>query len=239
MRIYPLYKEVTSTSGILTETAWAGAVYNLVLYMLASHVSWVSQFCNLWPCFSNNHKFCVFSCQFVGAAWYLLSIEREDSCWHDACEKNVTCYSENLYCGSHKNDTYKYMLDKCAFVEADDIKNLTQFNFGIFTEALSSGVADSMDFPQKFFYCFWWGLRGVRFADSSRQTSSWSIFSVKIFFWSCFSSLFAALWAKTLRQAPLFGRFYLRSSFPLPDLFYLHCLLEICRLAFVHESHRL
>ncbi|XP_041002027.1 cyclic nucleotide-gated ion channel 1-like isoform X2 [Juglans microcarpa x Juglans regia] len=36
-RIYPLYVEVTRTSGILTETAWAGAAYNLFLYMLASH----------------------------------------------------------------------------------------------------------------------------------------------------------------------------------------------------------
>ena len=39
LRIYPLYKEVTRTSGILTETAWAGAAFNLFLYMLASHVS--------------------------------------------------------------------------------------------------------------------------------------------------------------------------------------------------------
>lgn len=39
LRVYPLYKEVTRTSGILTETAWAGAAFNLFLYMLASHVS--------------------------------------------------------------------------------------------------------------------------------------------------------------------------------------------------------
>ena len=39
MQIYLLYKEVTRTSGILTEPAWAGAAYNLFLYMLASHVS--------------------------------------------------------------------------------------------------------------------------------------------------------------------------------------------------------
>jgi len=39
LRIYFLFKEVTSTSGLLTETAWAGAAYNLFLYMLASHVS--------------------------------------------------------------------------------------------------------------------------------------------------------------------------------------------------------
>lgn len=38
-RIYPLYKEVTRTSGLFTETAWAGAAFNLFLYMLASHVS--------------------------------------------------------------------------------------------------------------------------------------------------------------------------------------------------------
>lgn len=38
LRIHPLYKEVTRTSGILTETAWAGAAFNLFLYMLASHV---------------------------------------------------------------------------------------------------------------------------------------------------------------------------------------------------------
>lgn len=38
LRIYPLYREVTRTSGILTETAWAGAAFNLLLYMLASHV---------------------------------------------------------------------------------------------------------------------------------------------------------------------------------------------------------
>ena len=39
LRMIPLYKEVTRTSGILTETAWAGAAFNLLLYMLASHVS--------------------------------------------------------------------------------------------------------------------------------------------------------------------------------------------------------
>ncbi|KAK8358113.1 hypothetical protein V6Z12_A05G459000 [Gossypium hirsutum] len=54
-RIYPLYKEVTRTSGILTETAWAGAAFNLFLYMLASHV--------------------------FGASWYLFSVEREFTCW--------------------------------------------------------------------------------------------------------------------------------------------------------------
>lgn len=44
IRIYPLYTEVTRASGILTETAWAGAAFNLFLYMLASHVSLIRGF---------------------------------------------------------------------------------------------------------------------------------------------------------------------------------------------------
>ncbi|KAJ6387528.1 hypothetical protein OIU78_017281 [Salix suchowensis] len=44
MRIYPLYKEVT-TSGILTETAWVGAAFKLFLYMFVSHV--IGAICSL------------------------------------------------------------------------------------------------------------------------------------------------------------------------------------------------
>ncbi|KAL1329200.1 cyclic nucleotide-gated ion channel 1-like isoform X2 [Arachis hypogaea] len=86
LRLYLLFKEVTSTCGILTETAWAGAAYNLFLYMLASHV--------------------------VGAFWYLFSIEAEVRCWHKVVKFHN--YSRS-----------------------------------------------STDFPQKFFFCFWWGFRNL------------------------------------------------------------------------------
>ncbi|MCL7042474.1 hypothetical protein MKW94_023470, partial [Papaver nudicaule] len=36
-RIYPLYKEVTRTSGVITERAWIGAAFNFFLYVLFSH----------------------------------------------------------------------------------------------------------------------------------------------------------------------------------------------------------
>ena len=38
LRIYPLYREVTKNSGILTETAWSGAAFNLLIYLQACHV---------------------------------------------------------------------------------------------------------------------------------------------------------------------------------------------------------
>lgn len=38
-RIYPLTSELKKTAGVFAETAWAGAAYYLLWYMLASHVS--------------------------------------------------------------------------------------------------------------------------------------------------------------------------------------------------------
>lgn len=37
--LFPLSSQIVKTSGVVTKTAWAGAAYNLMLYMLASHVS--------------------------------------------------------------------------------------------------------------------------------------------------------------------------------------------------------
>lgn len=36
--IFPLSSKIIKTTGLVTKTAWAGAAYNLLLYMLASHV---------------------------------------------------------------------------------------------------------------------------------------------------------------------------------------------------------
>lgn len=37
--IYPHSSQIVDANGVVTETAWAGAAYNLMLYFLASHVS--------------------------------------------------------------------------------------------------------------------------------------------------------------------------------------------------------
>lgn len=42
LRLYligPLKAEIIKANGVMMEKAWAGAAYNLTLYMLASHVS--------------------------------------------------------------------------------------------------------------------------------------------------------------------------------------------------------
>lgn len=157
LRIYPLFKEVTRTSGILTETAWAGAAFNLFLYMLASHSA--------------------------GAFWYLFSVESEIRCWRKALKN--TEYSDNKYlsCDNHNANVISRLTDYCAVVDPSDITNSTTFNFGIYTDALKSGVVESTtDFPQKFFYCFWWGLRNL---SSFGQNLATSIYVAEIIFAIC------------------------------------------------------
>lgn len=36
--IFPLNQRIQKTNGVIAKTAWIGAAYNLILYMLASHV---------------------------------------------------------------------------------------------------------------------------------------------------------------------------------------------------------
>ncbi|XP_027103587.1 cyclic nucleotide-gated ion channel 1 isoform X1 [Coffea arabica] len=147
LRIYPLYKEVTRTSGILTETAWAGAAFNLFLYMLASHV--------------------------LGAFWYLFSIERETTCWQSACGNQTDCIHASLDCLDDHLRFKQFLNDSCPIQTPDT----TRFDFGIFLNALQSGIVESMDFPRKFFYCFWWGLQNLSSLGQNLKTSTfvWEI----------------------------------------------------------------
>ncbi|PSS32337.1 Cyclic nucleotide-gated ion channel like [Actinidia chinensis var. chinensis] len=146
LRVHPLYKEVTRTSGILTETAWAGAAFNLFLYMLASHV--------------------------LGAFWYLISIERETTCWKKACRNQTDCINSSVYCADSVG--FKVFLNESCPIKTP---NATLFDFGIFHDALKSGVVGSTDFPQKFFYCFWWGLQNLSSLGQNLKTSTfvWEI----------------------------------------------------------------
>ncbi|CAL5397676.1 unnamed protein product [Camellia sinensis] len=145
IRIYPLVKEVTRTSGLFTETAWAGAAFNLFLYMLASHV--------------------------VGAFWYLFAIETEYRCWRKAC-KDQTCIDDLLlYCEEANNDRFSHLDGSCPLLEPSQIKNSTDYDFGIFLDALKSGIVETRDFPKKFFYCFWWGLRNLSSFGQNLKTS--------------------------------------------------------------------
>ncbi|KAK1420915.1 hypothetical protein QVD17_22880 [Tagetes erecta] len=145
--IFPLSSELVKATGVVTKTAWAGAAYNLMLYMLASHV--------------------------LGAAWYLLSIDRHMSCWKSICKHEDLCKSSFLDCSTvnhidrqnwaNVTSTFK----KCT---ADD-DSPYNFKYGIFESAVQKNVVSS-SFFNKYFYCLWWGLQQLSSYGQNLSTST-------------------------------------------------------------------
>lgn len=69
--IFSLNDKIVKITGVFAKTAWHGAAYNLLLYMIASHV--------------------------LGALWYLLSVDRQIACWRNFCDE-TDCHTRYLYC---------------------------------------------------------------------------------------------------------------------------------------------
>ncbi|KAH0874067.1 hypothetical protein HID58_071429 [Brassica napus] len=114
--IYPIFKEVTRASGTVSQTKWVGAALNLFLYLLPSHV--------------------------IGAFWYLSAIEKKDTCWHEACAKISGCNLTNYLCarGGTGGDNSRFLNTSCPLIDPEQIINSTVFNFGMYIDALKSGV---------------------------------------------------------------------------------------------------
>lgn len=129
--------------------------------------------------------------QVFGAFWYLFSIERKTVCWKQACSKRGLCKISSLYCPKNTTSGNITSLNEaCPVLEP----NTTRFDFGIFLGALDSGVVESHDFPQKFFYCFWWGLQNLRYYIIKQQLFQKKNTTIKcsfIFFLVCFLIQFA------------------------------------------------
>ncbi|CAK7338191.1 unnamed protein product [Dovyalis caffra] len=157
LRILPLTSELKRTAGVFAETAWAGAAYYLLLYMLASHI--------------------------VGSFWYLLAVERNDTCWQENCTDAVKCQKNFLYCGNqHMDEDYaawdgSILQSNCS--AGDDAK----FDYGIYSNALTSGIVSSKKFISKYCFCLWWGLQNLSTLGQGLETSTYPgevIFSIAL-----------------------------------------------------------
>ncbi|GJT86330.1 probable cyclic nucleotide-gated ion channel 5 [Tanacetum coccineum] len=158
-RIVPLTSELKRTAGVIAESAWAGAAYYLLLYMLASHI--------------------------VGAFWYLMSVERNDTCWRRACKRSG--HDTNfLYCGNDHivgfstwSNISSTVLKEACTPDGDN----PPFDFGIFRQALTSHIVSSKAFVTKYCYCLWWGLQNLSTLGQGLQTSTYhgeSLFSITL-----------------------------------------------------------
>ncbi|XP_043710244.1 cyclic nucleotide-gated ion channel 17-like [Telopea speciosissima] len=138
-QIFPMGSEIIKATGVIAKTAWVGAVYNLLLYMIASHV--------------------------LGAAWYLLAIERYTVCWKSECRNDqieaLKCSLSYLDCKSLKNTNRTIWANTTVVFDNCDVnsQNLT-FNYGIFSYLLINNVL-STSLLRKYFFCVWWGLQNL------------------------------------------------------------------------------
>ncbi|KAK8967854.1 putative cyclic nucleotide-gated ion channel 5 [Platanthera guangdongensis] len=160
IRILPLTSELKRTAGVFAETAWAGAAYYLLWFLLASHI--------------------------VGAFWYLLAVERQDDCWHQACSKYGGCLWDFLYCSDYHLDGFDQWFNVSSGVLKSqcsvDVDN-PPFNFGIYTQAVTSGIITSKKFVTKFYYCLWFGLQNLSTLGQGLVTSTYTgevIFSIAL-----------------------------------------------------------
>ncbi|CAN6683491.1 unnamed protein product [Malus baccata var. baccata] len=172
-RIYVACKEFNKTP--TTETRiWIffKGGFSLFLYILTSHV--------------------------LGAFWYFLAMQRESTCWQLACQSDQNgCKRSTFYCNDRLFQNLKTLNDLCP-INPSDAK---VFDFGIFLDALQSGVVESTDFPRKILHCFWWGLRNLSSLGSNLETSNYAMENLFAVFISLFALvLFIFYLSGTLQQ---------------------------------------
>ncbi|CAA0821367.1 Probable cyclic nucleotide-gated ion channel 14 [Striga hermonthica] len=146
--IFPLSSQIIKATGVVTKTAWAGAAYNLLLYMLASHV--------------------------LGASWYLLSIERHATCWKSACMdeyKSTRCSLRFLDCSTLSHGDRGMWVNSTLVFNKCNPDDTSYFNYGIFGNAVANDVVSSQ-FLEKYFYCLWWGLQNLSSYGQTLTTST-------------------------------------------------------------------
>ncbi|GJN28607.1 hypothetical protein PR202_gb16810 [Eleusine coracana subsp. coracana] len=150
--IVSLNSKIVKASGVVTRTAWAGAAYNLLLYTLASHV--------------------------LGAMWYLLSIERQYTCWMEVChnENGTTaaiplCELSYLDCRTVKDPARAAWHERSTIRTRCLVPDAT-YEYGLFSDALNLDRL-GVPFVDKYLYCLWWGFRNLSSYGQNLQNSTY------------------------------------------------------------------
>ena len=100
------------------------------------------------------------SFQFFGACWYLLTVERQDTCWAYN-SANQTVFRKGYLDCSTINDPQRNLWNSTVPQETCNPSD-GNFNFGIYANALSHNITSMDTFTIKYLFCFWWGLQNLR-----------------------------------------------------------------------------
>ncbi|BBN69540.1 cyclic nucleotide gated channel 1, partial [Prunus dulcis] len=92
--------------------------------------TWIKSFFNFFLYILASHVF--------GALWYFFAIQRETVCWQYACRGEKGCEPKTFSCDDPSPTNIRP-------------SHATFFDFGIFKDAIQSGVLQSTDFPENSF----------------------------------------------------------------------------------------
>lgn len=140
--------------------------------------------------------------QIVGAFWYLLAMERNDACWRKACDEQVKCNMSFLYCGIPQTEAYNAWRGISGSILNSSCSSDGGFDYGIYTNALSSSIVSTKNFLSKYCYCLWWGLQNLRYLNKLINYHSCHISCQELI---CFVAVHLD---RDLKQAPTLERLY-------------------------------
>ncbi|KAH9677222.1 cyclic nucleotide-gated ion channel 1 [Citrus sinensis] len=89
-----------------------------------------------------------------GSLWYFFAVQRKAECWKKACTDFTRCGLLPLHCDDSLTN-YTFSSDFCS----TKTQNATIYDFGIFRDAIQSGVLDQNNFFRRYFPCFQWSLQ--------------------------------------------------------------------------------
>ncbi|XP_042488034.1 protein CNGC15c-like, partial [Macadamia integrifolia] len=147
--VFPLSSQIAKSTGVMTNTAWAGAAYNLILFVLSGHV--------------------------LGACFYLLQIERQESCWRKVCRNETSCKYSFFDCHEKDNPSRVNWFSSSnvsTLCIPDSDPNHGFVEFGIYGAAVNLSVANTT-FIEKYLYCQWWGLMNLSSLGQNNTLSTY------------------------------------------------------------------
>ncbi|XP_021858425.1 probable cyclic nucleotide-gated ion channel 16 [Spinacia oleracea] len=148
----PLNRKIVNSTGIAAKNAWSGAVYNMLLFILAGHV--------------------------IGGIWYLWALQRVHTCWKIECvgKQNSTRFPCNPTFFDIENKELparKRWLEKSGVLSNCNPQNKNhKFTFGMFGRVITDDVV-SAGFTQTYFYCLWWGLKTLSSYGQNTDNSTY------------------------------------------------------------------
>nr|XP_043634226.1 protein CNGC15b-like [Erigeron canadensis] len=148
LRLYLVFKltsHITHVIGVVAESTFAGAAYNIVLFLLAAHV--------------------------FGACFYLLGIVRQGMCWKEVCNLEEPGCGERYFNCRYLDDPGRASWYQSSNISDMCGPDTEFFEYGLIFDAVEYTL-QSLSFLTKYSFCLWWGLRALSSRAEEVQAST-------------------------------------------------------------------